>query len=443
MDSTDLLAPWLAAAERYGRAAAQAPGDHRLLGNWGNALWIADQPQRALAPLRQAVLLAPQESRLYRGLGNVLADLQRFEAADRAYARGRQLHDGAQTAWNHSQLLIGLERYAEGYALAERRWQLAAAEAWRDPATAWRGEAVGWHQPLLVWSEQGLGDTIQHLRWLGPLLARRGAAAPPLLLEVEACLVELLRQGLAGLEPQPQVRAKPAEGGAPPWTGWHVSLLSLPALLGGAPLPAAASWLAAPHWPQPLGQRRVGVLWAAGRKLEQPLTTREYVRRSLDQSALAALLEGVLALGWRPVLLQFGPDRRWAEPWRQRQLEELPGDADFAATAELVAGLDLVITVDTAMAHLVGAMGRPGWLLLPFSAAPRWLRERSDTPWYPSLRLFRQRQSGAWGPVVEAVLAALQTDMQSAMQMRQAEESLGAVPVHSPPLWPIRARWRS
>jgi ADP-heptose:LPS heptosyltransferase len=117
------------------------------------------------------------------------------------------------------------------------------------------------------------------------------------------------------------------------------------------------------------------------------------------------------------VLLQFGPDRGLAEPWRQRGLEELPGDADFAATATLVAGLDLVITVDTALAHLVGAMGRPGWLLLPFSAAPRWLRERSDTPWYPSLRLFRQRQAGAWGPVVTAVL---QTVMQIEMQMQHA-----------------------
>jgi tetratricopeptide (TPR) repeat protein len=413
--TTEPLTSLLAAAAREGRAVAAAPGDYRLLGNWGNALWIADRPLEALEVLRQAVLLAPREPLLYRGLGNVLTDLQRFEAADRAFARSRALHDAAPTAWNHSQLLIGLERYAEGYALAERRWQLPAAQRWRDPATAWQGEVEGWRQPLLVWCEQGLGDTIQHLRWLGPLVARRGPAAPALRLEVEPCLVELLRQGLAGLEPRPEVRAKPAEGPAPPWSGRHVSLLSLPAILGEAPLPAAASWLAAPHWPAPMGQRRVGVLWAAGRKLEQPLTTREYVRRSLDQPALHQLLEGLLGLGWRPVLLQFGPDRPLAEPWRQRGLEELPGDADFAATAALVAGLDLVITVDTALAHLVGAMGRPGWLLLPFSAAPRWLRERSDTPWYPTLRLFRQPQAGAWEPVVTAVL---QTVMQTEMQMQ-------------------------
>jgi tetratricopeptide (TPR) repeat protein len=379
----------------------------RILGNWGNALWIADQPRQALEALRRAVLLAPNEPRLYRGLGNALTDLQQFEAADRAFAHSRQLDDAAQTAWNHSQLLIGLERYQEGYALAERRWQMPGVEPWRDPGSAWQGEPEGCREPLLVWSEQGLGDTLQHLRWLGPLQARRGPAAAPLLLEVEACLVSLLRQGLAGLEPRPQVRAKPAAGPPQPWTGWQVSLLSLPALLGGAPVPEAASWLAAPHWPKPAGQRRIGVLWAAGRKLEQPVTTREYGRRSLDQRALGQLLDGLVALGCRPVLLQFGPDRQQAHPWRQRGMEELPADADFGATAELVAGLDLVITVDTSLAHLVGAMGRPGWLLLPFSAAPRWLRQRADSPWYPSLRLFRQGEGAGWGPVVEEVLAAL------------------------------------
>ena len=85
-------------------------------------------------------------------------------------------------------------------------------------------------------------------------------------------------------------------------------------------------------------------------------------------------------------------------------VEQMAHDADFAATAAMVAELDLVITVDTAMAHLVGAMGRPGWVLLPWSAAPRWLRDRHDSPWYPSLRLFRQPQPGNWSAVVDAVL---------------------------------------
>lgn len=392
--------------EAAGQATAAEASDYRLLGNQGNALWLADRPHAALLPYRQAVLRAPGEPVLYRGLGNVLTDLGAFEEADRAYQLSRRLDDRAITAWNHSQLLVGLERYAEAYALAERRWELAEAEIWRDRQQAWRGQPNDWQAPLLVWSEQGLGDTLQHLRWLGPLQQRRGSAAPALLLEVEPCLVELLRLCLSQLTPAPVVRPKPADGPPLPWRGCHVSLLSLPWLLGGAPLPAGATWLQAAHWRQPSGSKRVGVVWAAGCKATNPVTVREYRRRSLDSAALARLLDGLRDLGCRVMLLQFGADRDQAAAWRETGMEALPADADFACTAEVVAALDLVITVDTAMAHLVGAMRRPAWVLLPFSAAPRWLRDRQDSPWYPTARLFRQPRPGDWTAVVDAVLQA-------------------------------------
>ena len=404
---------WLELSEGYANAQNLAPQDHRLAANRGNALWIADRPDQALEAYQRAVKLAPDDPVVYRGLGNVLCDRQAYEAADRAYARSFSLAAEAITAWNRSQLLIGLERYAEGYALAESRWDLPGLQPWRDPATAWRGEPQGWQGPLLLWSEQGLGDTLQHLRWLGPLVQRRGEAAPPLVLEVEPCLVELLRQGLVELQPRPLVRGKEA-GDAPTWRCAHGSLLSLPALLGGAPLPERAAWLQAGLWAPPrqpgqlVGQTlRVGLVWAAGRKLDDPVTAREYRRRSLSSEALGALILGLEGLGASCVLLQFGPDRDLASPWLAHVREELPAEADFATTAALVAQLDLVISVDTAMAHLVGAMGRRGWLLLPFSAAPRWLRHRADTPWYPTLRLFRQPQPGDWQAVVKEVLAVL------------------------------------
>jgi hypothetical protein len=398
---------WRGIADSYGRLSTLYPRDHRFGANRGNALWLADCPREALGAYRQAILLAPEDPVLFRGLGNVLVDLQAFEAADRAYGFSCAAEDGPLTAWNHSQLLAGLELYEASYALAERRWQLADVEAWRDPGQAWRGEPAGWREPLLVWSEQGLGDILQHLRWLGPLCWQRGPAAAPITLEVEACLVELLRQALGDLQPQPLVRAKPATGSAAPWAGWQVSLLSLPVLLGGAPIPPRAVWLRAQQWAEPGGGRRVGLVWAAGRKLSNPVSMREYHRRSLGAEDLARLVDGLLNLGCEPVLLQFGPDRVMGSAWRQAGVESLADDADFAATAELVAGLDLVITVDTAMAHLVGAMQRQGWLLLPFSAAPRWLRGRDDTPWYPGLRLFRQSVPGEWGLVVEQVLGEL------------------------------------
>ena len=401
-------ADWGEVAEALASAVARHPGDARLWTNWGNALWMADRVKEALAPYQRAVQLAPQEALVYRGLGNVLTDLQRFEAADRAYQRSRQLADDPLTAWNHSQVLVGLERYEEGFSLSECRWRLPSVRPWRDPALSWTPEAPDGEGPLLVWSEQGLGDTLQHLRWLGPLQRRRGPGAAPLVLEVEAALVELLETALADLVPQPVVRSKAhAPQAADNWPGPQVSLLSLPALLGGGPIPEHASWLDAAHWSRPQSRRRVGLVWAAGRKLEEPVTAREYWRRSLTPPALDSLIGGIEALGWQCVLLQFGDDREWADGWRHQGMEDLPATADFAATAELIANLDLVITVDTAMAHLVGAMNREGWVLLPFSAAPRWLRQRPDSPWYPSLRLFRQRQPGDWMPVVAEVLAAL------------------------------------
>lgn len=400
-------AEWLQVAEAYGRLAREVPTDHRYPANRGNALWIADRPREALVAYRQAILLAPDNPLLFRGLGNVLTDLQQFEAADRAYAFSRSREDHPLTAWNHSQLLAGLERHAASYALAERRWQLETVRPWRDPARAWQGQSAGWGEPLVVWSEQGLGDILQHLRWLGPLCRARGPAAPPITLEVEACLAGLCRQALVDLQPQPQVQPKPATAPASPWSGWHVSLLSLPVLLGGAPIPEQALWLRAPGWPQPDGRRRIGVVWAAGRKLSNPVTMREYHRRSLGPGDLAQLMAGLLDLGCQPVLLQFGPDRAMASSWRGAGVEWLPEDADFAATAAVVAGLDLVITVDTAMAHLVGAMQRQDWLLLPFSAAPRWLRGRDHSPWYPGLRLCRQPEPGAWSVVIARVLENL------------------------------------
>lgn len=401
---------WVAAASGYSLAARWDPEDHQLLANAGNALWLADQPRLALDPYRRAAQLAPADAVVYRGLGNVYTDLQAFEAADRAYGLSWSLDPQPATAWNHSQVLIGLERYKEGYAMAEARWDLPAHEHYRDQSTAWGGDLEGLKRPLRVWSEQGLGDTLQHLRWLGTLVARRSPQAPAVVVEVETCLVELLREGLGHLAPALEVEDKRAVP-EPSDPGGHVSLLSLPHLLGGAPWPQQGCQLQSSRWPRPrpLGRApsRIGLVWAAGRKLDDPVTAREYRRRSLDEALLGGLIVGLSQRGIQCVLLQFGDDRDRADPWRQLVSETLPEGADFKATAAVVADLDLVISVDTAMAHLVGAMGRPGWVLLPFSSAPRWLRHRPDSPWYPSLRLFRQPAPGDGQGLVGLVLEAL------------------------------------
>jgi tetratricopeptide (TPR) repeat protein len=404
---------WRSAALVYGRERISKPDDFRLCANQGNAFWLADEPWQALSAYQDAAQLNPASAVVFRGLGNAYVDLQQFEAAERSYRLSLRLEPDPATAWNLSQLLIGLERYADGYALAEERWAWSEVPRYRNPLTAWNGALDG-TGPLLVWSEQGLGDTLQHLRWLGSLVVTLRDSATPLVLEVEACLIRLFQEGLAHLDHPLDVRAKASESmllDPDEWAGRHVSLLSLPHLLEPRPQPRHGCWLRSQRWNhQPVAaaqNRRVGLVWAAGRKLQDPVTAREYWRRSLDEASLARLIEGLHTLGGQWMFLQFADDRDQVKPWIQPGDGLLDPNADFQATADVVSGLDLVISVDTAMAHLLGAMGHEGWVLLPFSAAPRWLRGCDDTPWYPSLRLFRQPHVGDWSSVVEAVLEEL------------------------------------
>jgi tetratricopeptide (TPR) repeat protein len=398
------------AAQCYRSALSLICNDHRLHANLGNALWLADQPSAAREAYQQAIDIAPTEPLLYRGLGNVLRDLGAFEQADHAYARSLVLADDPLTAWNHSQLLLGLERYGDAFKAAECRLELAGMLPFRPGPYAHqhptlRGEASA--EPLHLWSEQGLGDTLQYVRWLCLICQQPNA----LKLEVEHQLVRLFQHGLHWLPHPPQVLAKPADGSAaPPITAAQLPLMSLPFHLGGAPLAAEAPYLRHASWPASAEDRPypcIGLVWAAGRKLDDPFTAREYHKRSLPPQALGALVEGLHLAGAQLVNLQVGPDRDSALPLASRFAEAIPDSADFADTAALVRQLDLVISVDTAMAHLAGALGHPAWILLPWSADPRWLRERNDSPWYPSLRLWRQPRSGDWLAVVDALLQAL------------------------------------
>lgn len=238
------------------------------------------------------------------------------------------------------------------------------------------------------------------------------------MLELEPALVPLVREGFRWLSAPVAVHAQlpdppPLRHGAT-----HCSLLSLPHHCGGAPLTSVFTpagrpgvwqgYLRSEAWPlrEPGAQPRVGLVWAAGRKLDDPFTAREYRKRSLPEAVLGALIMELDRAGAELVNLQFGVDRPLADPWRDRFALELPSTADFAVTAGWIRQLDLLITVDTAAAHLAGALGHPCWLLLPYSADPRWLRQREDCPWYPSLRLFRQPATGQWMPVLSRVMEA-------------------------------------
>lgn len=404
---------WDLALRGYQQLLVDHPEDHRLLANAGQASWYLDCPREAMLCYRQALALQPCDPLPWLGLANALRDLNRFEQADAAYRRSWQLASEPITAWNHSQLLIGLECYPQAYALAEQRLLLPQLEPYRRGVHGGAISASA-HERLYVWSEQGFGDGLQYLRWCVPL----SEAGPALTLELDTPLVSLVREGLAWLARPPEV--VPQTGTPPPLpaAAGHASLLSLPHHCGGAPLsnvfqPAEPpghwhGYLRSPSWPRrPPGVRpRVGLVWAAGRKLEDPFAAREYRKRTLPPQALRDLILGLRHLEAELVALQIGPDHNIATPWRELLVDELPQNADFALTARWIHQLDLLISVDTAAAHLAGALGHPCWILLPYSADPRWLRARSDSPWYPSLRLFRQPSTGQWQPVIAQVLEA-------------------------------------
>lgn len=409
---------WCEAACIYQELIQAHAANGPLLLRAANALWLSDQPEEALALYRRASLLAPSSPAPFMGLGNSLRDLNRFEAADRAFRASRQLGAGPEVACNHASVLIGLEAYDEAYALAERRFELASHAPGPEGGV---GAVLARARRLQVRSEQGLGDGLQYLRWIPPLMAQAGARGQQVVLEVEPSLVALLQVGLGWLPQPPEVRARPepnGDGQGDSVSPDVVSLLSLPAALGGAPCPqppgpdGRGTYLcglrpaaSADGYGRP---PRIGLTWASGRKLSDGFTSREYRKRSLPAAALERLVEGLVAQGCEPVLLQQGEDRQMAEPVGHLFGGAIDATGDFLATARVLADTDLVITVDTAMAHLAGAMGHPAWVLLPFSADPRWLRQRQDSPWYPSLRLFRQADDRDWRPVLEAVLRALE-----------------------------------
>lgn len=402
---------WPEAASLYAAARRLQPGEHRLVANQANALWLADLPEAALACYEAALAMDPGCPLSRRGKAHCLRDLNRFEEAEALHHPGLPPDpDPFQAAWAHSQLLIGLERYRQGFESAEGRL--------RNPeAPGPVGDPMG-PGDLEVVSEQGFGDTFQFCRWL-PLLQRRrreGGVSGAVRLLVDAPLVGLLREGLAWMDDPPQVLPKPAALEGDRQHVNIVSLMSLPHRLGGAPLAEAVPYLRSPLWQGAAGTLlppssgtlspplRVGLLWAAGRKLDHPFTAREYRKRSLTPSVLWQLTSGLVAAGAQLVPLQWGEDAEMLAGLDLPTTSCRLSLQDFAVTARLLQALDLVVTVDTAMAHLVGAMGRPGWVLLPWSADPRWLRDRSDSPWYPSLRLFRQPRSGDWRAVIDAVL---------------------------------------
>ena len=410
----------MAAAEAAFRALAdRPPGDAEALSNLAAVLNATQRHAEAEAACRAALALQPHGWAAWSNLGTALHSRQRYEEAIAAYAAALRINPGAVDACtnlgvalaelgraeqslavhavavtlaphnpavraNHALALLAAGALARGFAENEWRWQVPSMLPHGVPGPCWQGEDPA-GSTILVHDEGGYGDTLQFVRYV-PLLAARGARV---LLRVQPPLVRLLRR----IDGPAAVLAR---GEAVPGYHMHCPMLSLPHRFATtlATVPARLPYLQADaaraaSWRDRLAGQglRVGLVWAGASRPGMPVAHAMDSRRSLPPAALEALA-GIP--GVRFVSLQKDqpppPGLAIANP--------MPACADFDDTAAVVAGLDLVIAVDTSVAHLAGALGRPVWLLSRHDMCWRWLHGRRDSPWYPGCGCIASRRRG-------------------------------------------------
>lgn len=389
----------------FERMAALKPSSADAHVNVGHALHLLGRLEAALGAFERAIALDPASAKAYSGRGTVHADRLDLAAAFADYRRATELQpDLIEARWNEAVCRLQSGDFAAGWPMYEWRWRYGArATGDMQPARPrWTGEDITGKR-ILLRCEQGLGDTIQFCRY-APLVAARGARV---MLEAQPSLLPLLST-LAGVD------ALYPQGEAPGDADLECPLLSLPLAFATRidTIPTPTAYLAADPvrvsaWSAVLGPKRrprVGLVWSGN----------PHHRHDHQRSLALRDLEPLLGLDIERVSLQ--------PTSRAEDTAALAGDerirrfegriADFGDTAALAALMDVVITVDTSVAHLAGAIGRPVWIMLAYNPDWRWLLERSDSPWYRSARLFRQKQPGDWSGVVADIVSQLRPLME-------------------------------
>jgi hypothetical protein len=376
----------------YDAVLARVPGHTGALVNRGNALLRLNEPGKAIASYDAALEIAPGHPRILTNRGHALRRLdQPSEALVDFAAALSAAPDFAEAQFEAAMARLTLGDFARGWKQYESRWKTGAFAGQRRSfdQPLWLGNGPVAGRTVLLHAEQGFGDTIQFIRY-APLLAGQGANV---ICEVQPELKPLLSQ-LAGV-------AVVAAGEPLPAFDLHCPLLSLPLAFATqlADIPADVPYLAAPAdrvalWQDRLssGRRRAGFVWSGSP------THKNDANRSIALARLAPLFDdpGVRCFSLQTELRATDRETRGLP-----HLTHLGGDIhDFADTAAIISLLDVVISVDTAVAHLAGALGKPVIILLPFAADFRWMRQRADTPWYPTAKLMRQPAFGDWDVVI-------------------------------------------
>ncbi|UCD82320.1 MAG: tetratricopeptide repeat protein [Desulfobacterales bacterium] len=397
------------AVENYRRALRHNPESVGVLNNLAIALRAKGRIQDAAECMIRAIQLKPGWAESYCNLGNLLKDQNRFDAALKQYHRAIRLKpDFVEAYFNRAITHLLLENFEEGW--KEYEWRLQKPEwkkihALHTHLIRWEGQ--NFHdRRLLVYDEQGFGDALQFVRYL-PLVKARGGTV---VFQTRKPLMALFKF-LAGVD---ELEERTPDAASSNSSDFYVPLASLPGIFNTRleTIPADIPYLQADiakvkHWPNRLADQghHVGIVWA-GTDTDPNRTCpfRHFLPLSgiagvnlygLQQAAPAVIISG--STGSHDVQIpNFGPEFE-----------------DFSDTAALIANLDLVISIDTSVAHLAGALGKPVWVLLPHNADWRWLLDREDSPWYPTMRLFRQKTRGDWSEVFDRVAQNLQQKMES------------------------------
>lgn len=383
----------------YQEALRLDPKLHDARAGLGLALRESNRLQDAAACLRGALQSTPDDLAVWGNLAGLLKDLGHLNEAEGIYRDILRAHpDDARAHYDLGILLLLAGRYPEGWSEYEWRFRAHPGLAPDYSIPLWHGEPLA-GRTLLVHFEQGYGDMIQFARYL-PRLPSDGRVV----LQMFAPLAPLF-SGCTG------VSVIVPSGQAPPTCDVRCPMMSLPFALGlaqEADIPADVPYLQvdparAARWRrrvEALDGLRVGLVWAGN-----PAQLRMDMRRSVALQQLAPIAD---VPGVSLISLQKGEAATAVSGPPMQRLHDWTSElTDFAETAALIQQLDLVIGVDTAVVHLAGALGRPAWLLNRYDTCWRWQLGRDDSPWYPTLRQFRQAAPGEWGPVIENVAKSL------------------------------------
>jgi tetratricopeptide (TPR) repeat protein len=394
------------ALDSYARAIALRPDYAEAFNNRGNALHDLDRHQEALASYARALALRPDYPDALANRAGVLSVLGEHTAALQSYEQAlvRQ-PDHPAARFGRSFCLLQQGDLARGWPEYEWRWRMPrqTERTGRLAQPPWLGAEPLGGKTILVHAEQGFGDTLQFCRYATPLAER----AAHVLLVVPRPLARLL----VTLDGPAKVLSA---GDRLPSFDLHCPLLSLPLALGTTlgTIPPPARLTPPPDrvaaWDKrlaPLPTPRIGLCWAGSPRHDDPVARAIDRRRSITLAHYAPLA-GVSGATF--VALQKGEAAAQAtDPPAGLPVHDWTAELrDFADTAALIEALDLVITVDTAVAHLAATLGKPTWILNRLYACWRWLLDRNDSPWYPTVRLFRQPAPGDWRTVIDAVSTA-------------------------------------